>query len=106
MFPAHSIQCVNYTLSTKLSFFFPTFFETLLPLQQEKENAPAERERENDDDDDDDDDCGVNLSKATLRLWQRKGNERRRENVLAVLRMKMSEIGKTRRSVASKNAHT
>ena len=100
---------MNYTLSTKLSFFFPTFFETLLPLQQEKENAPAERERENDDDDeddDDDDDCGVNLSRATLRLWQRKGNERRRENVLAVLRMKMPEIGKTRRSLASKNAHT
>ena len=100
---------MNYTLSTKLSFFFSTFFETLLPLQQEKENAPAARERENDDDDeddDDDDDCGVNLSRATLRLWQRKGNERRRENVLAVLRMKMPEIGKTRRSLASKNAHT
>ena len=69
---------MNYTLSTKLSFFSSTFFETLLPLQQEKENAPAERERENDDDDedDDDDDCGVNLSKATLRLWQRKGNRK------------------------------
>ena len=73
-----------------------------------KKKTLQQRERENDDDDDDDDDddCGVNLSKATLRLWQRKGNERRRKNVLAVLRMKMPEIGKTRRSLASKNAHT
>ena len=99
-------MCELYIEHQTFFFFLPLFSKRFSHSNKKKKTLQQrERERENDDDDDDDD-CGVNLSKATLRLWQRKGNERRRENVLAVLRMKMPEIGKTRRSLASKNAHT